>query len=103
MLLRIVRFASSARLDELGRAIFGTLPPSRVRTGNKLFRKRLKGPLFADYYFDVSGGDVHKIGREVIQGWLSDKQERRVEKLETLRRRGKGPPKKGQGKRAKKK
>ena len=33
--------------------------------------------------------------------YTSEIQQRRLDKLETLRRRGKGPPKKGSGKRKK--
>lgn len=33
---------------------------------------------------------------------MTDQEERRHEKLQVLRRRGKGPPKKGSGKRKKK-
>lgn len=41
--------------------------------------------------------------KQVIPGYKSELEERRAEKLQILRRRGKGPPKKGSGKRSKKK
>ena len=91
----------SKRLDAIGRAIFGTLEGNNERSGNKVLRKKLKGPLLADYYFDQSGQSVDEVGREIVKGWMSDVEARRKSQLEVLRRRGKGPPKKGQGKRSK--
>jgi len=32
---------------------------------------------------------------QLIPGWKNEQEQRRIEKLERLRRRGKGPPKKG--------
>mmetsp|Transcript_18133 Transcript_18133/g.53916 ORF Transcript_18133/g.53916 Transcript_18133/m.53916 type:complete len:127 (-) Transcript_18133:40-420(-) len=91
----------SAALREKARIIFGNLPSTNQRSGNKVLRKKLKGPLLADYYFDQSGVDVDVLGREIFKGWLNEVEARRKNQLELLRRRGKGPPKKGQGKRAK--
>ena len=93
---------SSARLDEIGRAIFGNLPSTNERSGQKVLRKKLKGPLLADYYFDQYGVDVDVVGREIVKGWMNDEEARRKNQLEILRRRGKGPPKKGMGSRASK-
>ena len=92
---------ASKRLDAIGRAIFGTLEGNNERSGNKVLRKKLKGPLLADYYFDQSGQSVDEVGREIVKGWMNDVEARRKSQLEVLRRRGKGPPKKGQGKRSK--
>ena len=39
----------------------------------------------------------------MVPGFLTDQEERRQDALIRLRRRGKAPPKKGQGKRASKK
>ena len=94
---------TSKRLDEIGRSIFGTLPSTNERSGNKVLRKKLKGPLLADYYFDQSGVDIDVVGREILSGWMNDREARRKNQLEILRRRGKGPPKKGMGKRSGKK
>lgn len=91
----------SERLDAISRAIFGTLKGNNERSGNKVLRKKLKGPLLADYYFDQSGVDIDVVGREILKGWISDEEARRKAQLEILRRRGKGPPKKGSGKRSK--
>ncbi|KAH8055518.1 mitochondrial ribosomal subunit S27 [Aureococcus anophagefferens] len=95
---------SSKRLDAISASIFGTLPSTNVRSGNKVLRKKLKGPpLLADYYFDQSGVDIDVVGREILSGWMNDREARRKNQLEILRRRGKGPPKKGMGKRSGKK
>ena len=94
---------TSKRLDSIGRAIFGTLEGNNERSGNKVLRKKLKGPLLADYYFDQSGVDIDVVGREILSGWMNDREARRKNQLEILRRRGKGPPKKGMGKRSGKK
>lgn len=91
---------SSKRLDAISASIFGTLPSTNVRSGNKVLRKKLKGPLLADYYFDQSGVDIDVVGREILSGWMNDREARRKNQLEILRRRGKGPPKKGMGKRS---
>ena len=77
------------------------LEGNNERSGNKVLRKKLKGPLLADYYFDQSGQSVDEVGREIVKGWMNDVEARRKSQLEVLRRRGKGPPKKGQGKRSK--
>ena len=92
---------ASKRLDAIGRAIFGTLEGNNERSGNKVLRKKLKGPLLADYYFDQSGQRVDEVGREIVKGRMNDVEARRKSQLEVLRRRGKGPPKKGSGKRRK--
>ena len=94
---------SSKRLDAISASIFGTLPSTNVRSGNKVLRKKMKGPLLADYYFDQSGVDIDVVGREILSGWMNDREARRKNQLEILRRRGKGPPKKGMGKRSGKK
>ena len=40
---------------------------------------------------------------QAIPGWKDNKEERREQKLYVMRRNGKGPPKKGAGKKGKKK
>ena len=40
---------------------------------------------------------------QAIPGWKNAKEERRAQKLHILRRTGRGPPKKGAGKKTKKK
>ncbi|KAI8049763.1 hypothetical protein BDF22DRAFT_746025 [Syncephalis plumigaleata] len=71
-----------AELTQLTARVFGHVHnPMGIRTGNKILRKRLLGPTFAAYYPKEFG--------------------RTAGRVERRRRRGKGPPKKGQGKRAK--
>ncbi|KAH8045732.1 alpha-tubulin binding protein [Aureococcus anophagefferens] len=43
----------------------------------------------------ASGVDIDVVGREILSGWMNDREARRKNQLEILRRRGKGPPKKG--------
>ena len=88
-----------AYLDEQARIIFGHRPWSPVRTGNKVLRKKLVGPLYASASFKP----FEDVLRSEFPEYLTDKEERRKQKLAYMRRRGKGPPKKGQGKRAGKK
>ena len=38
---------------------------------------------------------THRLILQLVKGWKNDQEERREEKLIKLRRRGKGPPKKG--------
>jgi small subunit ribosomal protein S33 len=87
-----------ARLKEASIQIFGNLPQLNppLRTGNKVLRKKLVGPLF-DRPNDQPFEDVM---RKEFPDFLTEKEERRRAKLSYLRRRGKGPPKKGEGKRA---
>ena len=40
------------------------------------------------------------VGREIMKGWMNEREKHRKNQLEVLRRRGKGPPKKGSGKRS---
>ena len=88
-----------AELDAEARRIFGHRPWSPVRTGNKVLRKKLVGPLFESFY----SKPFEDVLRSKFPEYLTEKEERRKQKLAYMRRRGKGPPKKGQGKRAGKK
>lgn len=65
------------------------------RSGLKILSRPLKGPLYKSWYPLA----LHEIeGNKFI---LTDKQERWKKKLKMLRASGKGPPKKGSGKRSK--
>ena len=70
--------------------------PAGMRLGNKQRNKRLIGDAVNSWYpttlEEALGGD-----------FTSLKKERRKNQLERLRRRGKGPPRKGEGKRSGKK
>ncbi|CAL9185747.1 small ribosomal subunit protein mS33-like [Musa acuminata AAA Group] len=73
--------------------IFGhILNPTGKRSPHKILRKKLIGDKVAQWYpYDIKNDDPLVIARE---------EKQRLAKLEMLKRRGKGPPKKGQGKRA---
>ncbi|CAL9055597.1 small ribosomal subunit protein mS33 [Musa acuminata AAA Group] len=73
--------------------IFGhILNPTGKRSPHKILRKKLIGDKVAQWYpYDIKNDDPLVLARE---------EKQRLAKLEMLKRRGKGPPKKGQGKRA---
>jgi small subunit ribosomal protein S33 len=75
--------------------IFGTHLGDGRPSGRKLLRRALIGPAVAAYYPpDPAAMDPL---------WVNVDDTRRVSKLERMTRRGKAPPKKGEGKRAGKK
>mmetsp|Transcript_10536 Transcript_10536/g.13352 ORF Transcript_10536/g.13352 Transcript_10536/m.13352 type:complete len:92 (-) Transcript_10536:396-671(-) len=90
--------ASKQAIGKLTREIFGQLPNTNIRTGNQVLKQRLTGAIKARYYPE----SIDPIARLVTPGYLNAQEERRKLKLDQLRRRGKGPPKKGSGKRKKK-
>ena len=69
----------------------------------KKLRKRLAMPKLVDYNFNYYRPSAEFVMRRSVKGWLTEKQEVQATKLERLKAKGKGPPKKGQGKRTKKK
>ncbi|CAK9327268.1 unnamed protein product [Citrullus colocynthis] len=73
--------------------IFGhILNPTGQRSTHKLLRKKLIGDKVAQWYpYDIKKDDPLVMARQ---------EQERLSKLEMLKRRGKGPPKKGQGRRA---
>ncbi|XP_031259601.1 28S ribosomal protein S33, mitochondrial-like [Pistacia vera] len=73
--------------------IFGhVLNPTGQRSPHKLLRKKLIGENVSKWYpHDIKWDDPLLMAR---------KEQERLSKLQMLKRRGKGPPKKGQGKRA---
>ncbi|GMH53485.1 hypothetical protein TrLO_g188 [Triparma laevis f. longispina] len=77
--------------------IFGNNPnPTNLRSGAKILQRKMKGEMLARYYPEP----IEPYIRKQFPGYMTDVEERRQKKLETMRRRGKGPPPKGQGKRA---
>ena len=88
-----------ALIDETSRKCFGNLPVVNYRTGFQLLKKKPIGPLLINYYIP----DSTKAFKRIAPDYKSEIEERRIDSLERLKRRGKGPPKKGQGKRSKKK
>ncbi|ELQ43395.1 pumilio-family RNA binding repeat protein [Pyricularia oryzae Y34] len=91
-----------ARLLQLMKAqceVFSTAyNPEGVRTGNKILRQRLRGPALAAYYPRrvVTLRDLRKeLGQEFM---IEDEaEEDRLLKIEELKARGKGAPKKKKG------
>ncbi|KAG5041970.1 hypothetical protein AAZX31_03G011900 [Glycine max] len=73
--------------------IFGhQLNPTGMKTPHKLLRMKLFGEKVAQWYpHDIKKDDPLVMARQ---------EQERLSKLEMLKRRGKGPPKKGQGRRA---
>jgi small subunit ribosomal protein S33 len=88
-----------AAIAESSRKVFGNLPIVPYRTGMKLLRQKPVGPLAANHYLP----DMTRDFKLVAPDFMTEIEERRTDALARLKRRGKGPPKKGQGKRATKK
>ncbi|OAY69421.1 Mitochondrial 37S ribosomal protein S27 [Ananas comosus] len=92
-LRRVLSEAAVRGAAEARAAIFGhVLNPSGKRSAHKILRKKLIGWKVAQWYpYDIKNDDPRVLARE---------EKERLAKLEMLKRRGKGPPKKGQGRRA---
>lgn len=90
--------ATGRPLSEVAAEVWGhsrnVAGPSH-RSGQKLLRKPLKGPLYTSWYPEP----MSAIPENPFK--LTPKQQRWKEKLKILRASGKGPPKKGAGKRSK--
>ncbi|KAM1004220.1 hypothetical protein ACFX13_004496 [Malus domestica] len=85
--------AVSTGVTEARARIFGhILNPTGQRSAHKILRKKLIGEKVAQWYpYDIKKDDRRIMAME---------EQERLSKLEMLKRRGKGPPKKGQGRRA---
>ncbi|XP_024975412.1 28S ribosomal protein S33, mitochondrial-like [Cynara cardunculus var. scolymus] len=80
-------------VTEARAAIFGhVLNPTGQRSAHKILRKKFIGEKVASWY----PNDIQKEDPLVV----ARKEQDRLSKLEMLKRRGKGAPKKGHGKRA---
>nr|KAJ0204489.1 hypothetical protein LSAT_V11C500283090 [Lactuca sativa] len=80
-------------VNEARAKIFGhVLNTTGQRSAHKILRKKFIGEKVASWY----PNDIQKEDPMVV----ARKEQERLSKLEMLKRRGKGPPKKGQGKRA---
>ena len=86
-------------IEEASRKCFDHLPVVPYRTGNKMLRQKPIGPIAVHYHLK----DLTKKFKKLDPNFQTELEERRMEALHKLRTRGKGPPKKGQGKRAMKK
>lgn len=91
--------AFRAIIKESGRKIFGNRPVVPYRTGFKYLGRRPVSPIASNHYVDDMSGDF----KSIVKGFTTEVEERRLDALARLRRRGKGPPPKGQGKRASRK
>jgi hypothetical protein len=90
------------KIQKIQTEVLGYAPPSfeHQRTGLRYSRKQLKGVYHMQYY--DGNPDMDKAVRDIIPTWQNELQERRSEKKAYLKRIGKGPPKKGAGKKKKK-
>ena len=91
--------ALRAMISESGRKIFGNRPIVAHRTGFKYLERRPVAAIATNHYVDDMTGDF----KAIVKEYTTEVEERRTDALARLRRRGKGPPKKGQGKRASRK
>ncbi|PON85682.1 Ribosomal protein [Trema orientale] len=86
----VTRGVTEARARIFGHVINQT----GQRSAHKILRKKLIGEKVSQWYpHDIMKDDPLVMAR---------KEQERLSRLEMLKRRGKGPPKKGQGKRASK-
>ncbi|KAI4328777.1 hypothetical protein L6164_021107 [Bauhinia variegata] len=92
-LKNILASAITQGVAEARARIFGhVLNPTGQRSAHKILRKKLIGEKVAAWYpYDIKKDDPLVMAEE---------ENLRLSKLEMLKRRGKGPPKKGQGRRA---
>jgi len=88
--------ANKKKIALVAARIFQTaLNDTNAPTGRKLLKKALVGPRLTSWYPEGI--------RKMDMLFEDPEDKRRKVKLERMKRRGKGPPKKGEGKRAKKK
>ncbi|CAH7685702.1 hypothetical protein BY996DRAFT_24692 [Phakopsora pachyrhizi] len=89
--------------------------PTNLRTGEKYLTKKLRGPLMKDYYPPIRPVDWKALnsilvrtakaegitGRDLEFWKLPDlREEKRLDRVAYNKKRGKGPPKKGEGRRS---
>ncbi|PSS02543.1 Mitochondrial 37S ribosomal protein [Actinidia chinensis var. chinensis] len=92
-LKKLMAEAAIGGVTEARARIFGrVLNPTGQRSPHKILRKKLIGDKVAQWYpYGIKKDDPLV---------MTQQEQERLTKLEMLKRRGKGPPKKGQGKRA---
>ena len=88
--------ALKIHIKECGDRIFGNRPIVPYRTGFKYLLQKPYGSIAMNYYMKDSTKHFKKMSPE----FETEEGDRRVEQLHRMRRKGKGPPKKGAGKRA---
>ncbi|KAJ1733751.1 mitochondral 37S ribosomal protein S27 [Coemansia sp. Benny D160-2] len=100
----LTQAAGRLRVAELSAKIFGnTFNPTGARTGNYILRQGFRGELMMRYYppaQDVNKTKVSKLGQQLGERLYNPDEIDRLNVLERRKARGKGAPKKGQGKRA---
>ncbi|KAK9457140.1 Mitochondral 37S ribosomal protein S27 [Dipodascopsis uninucleata] len=84
------------KLYESSCKIFDTVwNPENVRTGNKILRRKLKGPAVIKYYPATPSVKLKDITKEFPMFYFRDMDREPVNMMnEVRRRRGKGPPRK---------
>ena len=95
MSLRRFSPAFKELINDAARKCFGNLPMSKFRSGFEYLKRKPYGDAMKDHYFP----NFNKDFRAVDPNFKTELEERRASKLIKLRKRGRGPPKKGQGKR----
>mmetsp|Transcript_6375 Transcript_6375/g.7809 ORF Transcript_6375/g.7809 Transcript_6375/m.7809 type:complete len:101 (+) Transcript_6375:210-512(+) len=90
---------SKQAIAAIQRDVFGQLPVDTKRTGHQFLKKAHQGEMIARYYPEP----IEPGARKTSPGYKTELEVRRADKLSQLRRRGKGPPKKGAGKRQQRK
>mmetsp|Transcript_53 Transcript_53/g.72 ORF Transcript_53/g.72 Transcript_53/m.72 type:complete len:93 (+) Transcript_53:77-355(+) len=90
--------SQSAKAFAIAQKLFGVSLPSPHQSGGKILRRKLAGDKLTNYYPE----GIERHVRKFFPDYKSAEESRRLVKLAQLRRRGKGPPPKGAGKRSKK-
>jgi len=86
-------------IAESARVCFGNLPVVNFRTGFKVLKQKPWGGIAEQYYMP----DYRREFRALSTNFKTEEEERRHDQLIRFKRAGKSPPKKGEGKRSKKK
>ncbi|ORY91864.1 mitochondrial ribosomal subunit S27-domain-containing protein [Syncephalastrum racemosum] len=90
-----------AELAKLSCKVFQTVyNPTAARTGNKILRQRLQGPTMTAYHPQklIHFRDIKALYPQL--GLIDVDEKERLDEIARRKRRGKGAPKKGQGRRA---
>mmetsp|Transcript_15198 Transcript_15198/g.44111 ORF Transcript_15198/g.44111 Transcript_15198/m.44111 type:complete len:95 (+) Transcript_15198:54-338(+) len=93
--------ASKEAVRKVVREVFGIVNLPGTNRAHKTLKKGFMSPFDKRYYPEPIDKYARKAFPEGMR-YTTELEERRLAKLDQLRRRGKGPPKKGSGKRSKK-
>ena len=86
-------------IEQSAKNVFGNMPVVNHRTGFKILARKPVGPLAMNHY----NVDIERPFRNILKGYKTEIEQRRTISLARLKRKGKGPPKKGHGRRQAKK